>query len=333
MRDNKHEQKKREKKRRRARAKSGLYTWTSFLYTAILILLVVFVVFNSTTYSTGELFRPSSADIGTDEDAVIGLELPSEVEAGTTSPLVSVRNNFDSTKDFTLTLTGATAANGDIVIDGINRGDSHTMTLAAAGEKVIDFDSFPPAWRDSPATFNVVVQGGGLTAETSRSVPLVKKSGGGGGIGAAEDLEFVVGSAYPDVNGQSTGARFQIENTGGETVTITDIEISVKGGPTKQLVDSGAGEGAGQREIFIDSASNSGVTEDAADGYLDIGSYPLGNPVTLTQEAAVAPGNTATVYLFEFRKNNGRGESIADRTLTVTLTASDGSTITYSTQF
>lgn len=323
-----HSQKKSEKQARRAKAKRQFYSVSNGALIGVLVVLTVLALYSSTAYTTGTTDRGSTIALSDDATGAIGISPPAQIPSGGVERLVTITNNFNFASTITITLTGTTATNGDIIVGGVNQGDSASVTLAAAGSQQFDIDLPNNAFQDSPATFTITSTGNGITGVADRTVPIVNSGGGGGGGGGnAANLQLVANSGQTGVNGQASGVLFQFQNTGTTAVTITDISVNA-GGPAKQLVDAGGGTGSANREVFIDVTSNSQTTEDPEDGYLDVGSYALKSTAPLTQTATIQAGDTGTVYLYEFQRNNGNGVNMNGRSIDVTFTASDGSTVT-----
>jgi len=117
-------------------------------------------------------------------------------------------------------------------------------------------------------------------------------------------------------------------------VTITDISVSVGGGPASQIDDDtdDGSTGAGNREVFVDDGVD-GVGSDT--GFVERnGGFDLETTQGFDDLADVAAAesgdNRLQVTIADFEKSNGDDESVAGRQVTVTLTFSDGSTTQFS---
>lgn len=160
-------------------------------------------------------------------------------------------------------------------------------------------------------------------------------SGGGGGsnpTGSAADVSYVDGSGSAARQGDESRLDFDIENTGSDSVTITNITIDTGSGSIKEVSESRGGQGAGQHEVYIDSSTPGLFEGDGTPYYDDNGAtaYQLGTTQSLTENAELASGETAVVTVLDFRRNNGNTASVAGTQVTITLGFSDGTTRTFS---
>ncbi len=82
------------------------------------------------------------------------------------------------------------------------------------------------------------------------------------------------------------------------------MKVSVESGPAKVIHEqAGGSSGDGQNEIYVEATES---------GYLEMGgwrdsqnpsaAYELGTKASLTGNAEIGGGSTATAYLFEFKK-------------------------------
>ncbi|WP_262180695.1 Ig-like domain-containing protein [Haloarcula laminariae] len=152
---------------------------------------------------------------------------------------------------------------------------------------------------------------------------------GGGGGGKAGDSVVSTGSKTYDGD---KGFQFTIENRNSRSVTITNISVSVGDSSVASLFEQNGGEyDPYQHEVWIDSSSGSdGVVEMSGEPYYDEDSteMPLDTVQELNENAVVNSGNLATVYMYQFYKNN-KAKSVAGKDVTVELGFQDGSTGTY----
>jgi hypothetical protein len=157
-------------------------------------------------------------------------------------------------------------------------------------------------------------------------------SGDGTGSGGTEDesgsasrVEYVIESGLASANGgESSGVQFQFRNTGSESVEATSISITTDDTQVARIEEDNGGEGNGQREVFIDSESNSANAETNNDGYLEVPSYTIGDTASLTESALVPAGNDATVYIYRFEKDNGNSRNMNNDQVTVIINFADG---------
>ncbi|WP_458190112.1 hypothetical protein [Haladaptatus sp. NG-WS-4] len=157
--------------------------------------------------------------------------------------------------------------------------------------------------------------------------------GNGGSGGSAADVEYVDASGVAKANGgQTTGVQFSFINTGERDVTVTGITVDAnKDSSAKYVSETNGGEGSdGQHEVCVD-ASDDGWLEMDCSNCNDPGTnhYQLGTKETLTEPATVVGGSEATVYVYEFKKNNGNAEPMSGKEMVVTVHFADGSSKTF----
>jgi len=129
-------------------------------------------------------------------------------------------------------------------------------------------------------------------------------------------------------NGDQTGVSFSVTNNGSSDANLTQISIDSSSAAIKVYEGNTSG-GQWGREVFV-NANTDGYLE-AGNGNYNQDGYTLGSgPTPLTSNAVIGSGGTATVSIYEFRDGQGNNQYINmnSKSVTVTLTFSDGSTKT-----
>jgi hypothetical protein len=133
-----------------------------------LVLVGVMLVSPADTYTTGIVDRPAEVDVAADETAVVGLDIPS-TEGGSFDELVTITNNFDTTKTFTVTLKTKRDTYNLYRSQLFRAPDSLSVTLAPGESATIYYRTglfgFPDPTGD--ARFSVTTSGD-MSAELSR---------------------------------------------------------------------------------------------------------------------------------------------------------------------
>ena len=164
----------------------------------------------------------------------------------------------------------------------------------------------------------------GATTTATRQVDVSAPSG--------TVVGYVAGSGEARVNGQRSGVRFVVENTGDQPAEIVGIEVSVAGGPARSINERNGGRNApDQHEVYIQSSDN-GFLEMSGGQYFDENdrALQLDTRENLNDTAVVQPGDEATVNTFQYRNNGGRViDNMGGRELTVTLYFADGTSRQY----
>lgn len=84
------------------------------------------------------LDRGVGLDSVSDAKGVIALVVSSAVDIDSTNQLVNVTNNRDESVDVTIALDSSATDVGDLVVDGVDQGDSATFSLAPGGLETVE---------------------------------------------------------------------------------------------------------------------------------------------------------------------------------------------------
>lgn len=154
---------------------------------------------------------------------------------------------------------------------------------------------------------------------------------GENGSTSASQTSYVAGRGSAARAGPESRVDLDIQNTGSDAVSITQISISGSGPLSTIMENNGGSNQAGQHEVFINATTDGLLEMDGAPYYDDDGSesYQLGTVESLTETATLNPGAQAQVTLLNFRNNGGQTMSAADRELSVTLYFQDGSSTSF----
>ncbi len=163
----------RRRSQRRDRRRGGR-AWVRLLVLVLLCSSVVGIALDGTAaFDAAALEREPGADVVTDENGVLSLDVAADVHTGTTENLVDTSNSLDSDVSVTVRVTGAATDYGDLVVDGTNVGDSTTFTLTSGDAQQVEFQTVCDSGVVGEAvTFNVSVDGDGLSGTADRSVPI-----------------------------------------------------------------------------------------------------------------------------------------------------------------
>lgn len=124
-------------------------------------------------FDAAVLERESGAEVAADEHGVLSLDVAADVHTGTTERLVNTSNDLASDVSVTVTVTGAATDYGDLILDGTNVGDSTTYTLVSGDAQRVDFQTVCDGGIvGEDVTFNVSVEGDGLSGVANRSVSI-----------------------------------------------------------------------------------------------------------------------------------------------------------------
>ncbi|PSP79540.1 hypothetical protein BRC81_04835 [Halobacteriales archaeon QS_1_68_20] len=91
-----------------------------------------------TSFTTGDLRRGPTAEVVADADGALGIDKAAAVHTGSTCRLVTVTNRFDQEIDVTVALRDDSTHYGSLVVDGLEQGNSTTVTLASGDSRQID---------------------------------------------------------------------------------------------------------------------------------------------------------------------------------------------------
>lgn len=151
----------RRRPRRGSRLENGRNAKLVWIGCCVLSLLLVLLIIPSTAYNVSESGRQSAADVVADDTALVGLVKASSIEEGQQSWMVTTGNNFSQVAvEVTLELTPPSRSEGNLVVDGIDVGNSTTHTLQPGDQKDISAcftdngDGIP-----DHATFNATFSG------------------------------------------------------------------------------------------------------------------------------------------------------------------------------
>lgn len=132
------------------------------------------------------------------------------------------------------------------------------------------------------------------------------------------DLEYT-GDAIPvntpeDENVKSSGVEFTIANNGGSDLTVQNMTISPQNSAADQLRDHTYQESKWNSELVIDADVQDGLC-DVNNGLTLPGTIDLsadGHSDSADKEAILSDGSTATVYLYQFKKDGSPTELNGD---------------------
>lgn len=89
-------------------------------------------------FTTGSVDRSSSVGVAADVDGLYGLDTAAAVHTNTTGRLVTVTNRLDRDVTVTVTLDASAADLGDLVVNGITRGDQASFSLVPGDSQRVD---------------------------------------------------------------------------------------------------------------------------------------------------------------------------------------------------
>ncbi|WP_227775137.1 succinylglutamate desuccinylase/aspartoacylase family protein [Haladaptatus pallidirubidus] len=139
--------------------------------------------------------------------------------------------------------------------------------------------------------------------------------------------DVIAANTAEDTNAKQSGLRFDIANTFGQDVRITDLEIDPHNSAIDQLRDHSYGEGQWVSELFIDADVQNGVT-DINNGVSLPCSIDLdwdGHSTDASNDAILSPGSFGTVSLYEFKSNGSPVDMVGENVeITIDYTLSDG---------
>lgn len=88
----------------------------------------------------GTLDRNATLDVVSDQNGIVGLGVNDTVRIGNTDDMVSVTNNVNREMTVTVTLDPAYQTAGDLVVNGVNYGDTATVTLSPNASETVEVD-------------------------------------------------------------------------------------------------------------------------------------------------------------------------------------------------
>jgi PKD repeat protein len=172
------------------------------------------------------------------------------------------------------------------------------------------------------------VDGSGGSRTSTQQITVGSGGGGGGGTQASRVVYGNDGNAVNPGSGTTSALQFTLQNSGSNSVTLTDVRVTVpSGSDANRLREKNGGSGAFNREVFV-SASTNGYVE-AGDGN---SVNALGSARAFNPDPVLNGGSTATVTLSEFLQGNQGNASPVNmngQSATVRLTFSDSSTMEF----
>ena len=171
---------------------NGLGTVGKLTVLLAAVLLAASIATSTGAFSTANLSRPSSIQLGADGDALVGVDATSQVSVACAERLVTVTNNFDSTADVVVAISE-------------DRDGELSLTESRHGEASVSFELTPgdsetvyvtkvrgPIWDD--VEFDVAVTTTDTEVSLSKRVPKVPGNededdddGNWGGDGCGDD--------------------------------------------------------------------------------------------------------------------------------------------------
>lgn len=158
---------------RRGRRGRGRRRLARVAFAAVLVSGLLVGLDAGAAFQTATVERQSGADVVSDADGVVSLDVDGEVRTGAVDRLVNTSNDIDRQLTVTVALTGDADDQGDLVVNGTNIGDSTTYTLADGESERVAFDApCDSSLVDDAVTFEVSVEGTGVSGRAVRSVPI-----------------------------------------------------------------------------------------------------------------------------------------------------------------
>lgn len=123
-------------RRSRQRGPSGAPAVACILLVGVLLALSA--VSPVTSFTTGDAGRNPTVDVVGDGDGALGIDTATAVHTASTCRLVTVTNHFDQAIDVTVALRDDSKRYGSLVVEGLDQGNSTTVSLASGGSQQID---------------------------------------------------------------------------------------------------------------------------------------------------------------------------------------------------
>lgn len=168
---------------RRSRRRAG----SSRLRTLLLVVLVVGLgtstLHGSIAFESAVIERQNHVDVVSNENGVLSLDLASNVHIGSTELLANTTNYLNQEVTVTVTVTGAATDYGNLSLSGTDVGDSTSYTLLDGESTEIDFNTdCNTSIVGENVTFDVSVEGTGLSGTIDSAVPIEDASCGSDGV-------------------------------------------------------------------------------------------------------------------------------------------------------
>ncbi|MGZ0745816.1 hypothetical protein [Haloparvum sp. AD34] len=198
------------------------------------LVLVVGVVFSmlhgSIAFETAVVERQNHVDVVSNENGVLSLSVSSGVHIGTTELLANTTNYLDQEVTVTLTVTGAATDYGNLSLSGTDVGDSTSYSLLNRESTEVDFDTdCDTSIVGENVTFDVSVEGTGISGTISAAVPIEDAACGSDGIRGVVHAGSSSRELHTARNGSKTSYGPQdIQVTGPQTTDLDgDGELEI----------------------------------------------------------------------------------------------------------
>jgi hypothetical protein len=140
----------------------------------LLVVLVLGATLPAASFTEGHAPRGSDVAVASDENAALRLDTASAVYINETSDLVNVTNNLGREVTVTVTIRNDSTSKGDLVVDGTNRGNETSISLADGATETVRVEvPDDSSLTDEVLYFHVTATDPGLeVTANNRSVPI-----------------------------------------------------------------------------------------------------------------------------------------------------------------
>ncbi len=242
----------------------------------------------SIAFETAVVERQNHVDVVSNENGVLSLSVSSNVHIGTTELLANTTNYLDQEVTVTLTVTGAATDYGNLSLSGTDVGDSTSYSLLNGESTEVDFDTdCDTSIVGENVTFDVSVEGTGVSGTISSAVPIEDAACGTDGIRGV----VYAGSSSRELHTARNGSK----------TSYGPQDIQVTGPQTKDL------DGDGELEIPYVNDSTYVYAIDRSKGVTVLFNASkhsgISNVATDKSRMAVGTWNNSAISVFFTNKN------------------------------
>lgn len=210
---------------------------------------------------------------------------------------------------------------GEFVLADGTRTNTTTVTTNSEGKATVVYSATNGDDAIEAGSVTVDASIGGASYQTATFDIGVTKSGSGGSSFTFADFQ-VLGAepGNPSDALTDSGVIVDIRNSGTKNITITGITINKTDNDANRVREEDNAEGRWDREVFINVNDSNPDTRDSNDGYYEAvndteNSLLFGTKADLSsingENATLLSGETAEVYLFQFRTKKGSGTAVS----------------------
>lgn len=144
------------------------------IFAVVTVLLVGSLIVPAVSFTTARVDRGSTFNVVSDSEGIHNLNVSQSVTVGQTNRLVTVTNHLGSDVTITVRLRSDSTKYGDLVVDGVTKGNETSFQLAAGSTQTVDLAVTDDQTFDGERVyFDIDATAPGLTVKApDRNVPI-----------------------------------------------------------------------------------------------------------------------------------------------------------------